>query len=100
MAAHGPVNLDSASADSVDYSLDQDLVFGALELNADRHSRRRQRESVFLLLFDRVDAIRIKRQIVLDRAHRRVGHLIGPYGVDRARTAKRNAEIGAVPLVR
>ena len=51
-------------------------------------------------LFDRVDAVGVEGEMVRDRAHRRVGILVGPDGIDRAFPAERNAEIGAITLVR
>src|ERR1700720_3174968 len=52
------------------------------------------------LFFDRVDAVGIERDMVLDRGDRRVGLLVGPDGIDRALATGRNAVIGAVALVR
>src|SRR4029077_11255924 len=56
-------------------------------------------ESAARLFFDRVDAVGIEREVVLDRGDRRVGLLVGPDGIDRAPATVRNAVIGAVALV-
>src|ERR1700724_3525166 len=52
------------------------------------------------LLLNRVDAVGIERDMVLDRGDLRVGLLVGPDGIDRALATGRNAVIGAVALVR
>src|ERR1700720_1934868 len=51
------------------------------------------------LFFDRVDAVRIKGEMVLDRGDCRVRLLICPDGIGRALATGRNAVIGAVALV-
>src|ERR1700732_3135260 len=50
------------------------------------------------LLLNRVDAVGIERDMVLDRGDRRVGLLVGPDGIDQALATGRNAVIGAVAL--
>src|SRR3984893_12506337 len=50
--------------------------------------------------FDRVDAIGVKGEIMLDRRDGGVGSLITPHRVDRALAAERDAEIAAIALVR
>src|SRR4029077_9420892 len=50
-------------------------------------------------LVNRVDAVGIERDVVLDRGDRRVGLLVGPDGIDRALATGLNTEIGAVALV-
>src|SRR5476649_1153915 len=49
---------------------------------------------------DRVDAVRIKRHVVLDGGNGIIRRLISPDGIDGAFTAGRNAEVAGVALVR
>src|ERR1700722_20257451 len=51
------------------------------------------------LFLDRVDAISIEGEMVLNRRDRFVRSFVGPHGVRRARAAGRDAVIGAVALV-
>src|ERR1700722_13040728 len=50
--------------------------------------------------FDRVDAIRVEGQMVLDGHHCRVGRFIRPDGIGRTLVPERNTEIGAVTFIR
>jgi hypothetical protein len=64
-----------------------------------RSGCRRARRSARSASVDRVDAVGIERDVVLDRGDRRVRLLVGPDSIDRALATKRNAVIGAVAFL-
>jgi len=53
-----------------------------------------------IALFDRIDAVRIERDMVLDQCDSFVGVFVRPYRIRGALTAGRNAVVGAFALVR
>jgi hypothetical protein len=65
-------------------------------------SRKAQREKGLDLwpFFDRVDAIRVKGEIIFDPRDGGVGSLVTPHRVDRTLAAERDAEIAAIAFVR
>src|SRR5215469_3057473 len=64
-----------------------------------RKARRKERSGLWPF-FDRVDAIGVKGEIILDRREGGVGSLITPHRVDPALASQRDAVIAAIAFVR